>query len=66
MKQSEIKEGKMYSDGKTARVVLTTWNLWGEFDYISSVDNFMARKWCTAARFARWAKFECQVVLELE
>ena len=64
MKQSEIKEGKMYSDGKTARVLLRMF--WDEVSYVTSRGNFTWEKRCTPAAFARWAKFECTVVLELE
>ena len=63
MKQSEIKEGKMYSDGKTARVVLC---IWLRTDYASSVDNFRDSRQCAVRAFARWAKYECEVVLEVE
>jgi hypothetical protein len=63
MKPGEIEKGKLYSDGKSARVVICVYRS-GTMYYASSTDNFMEDRCCTLKRFARWAKYPC--VFELQ
>ncbi len=62
MRIDKIKRGRVYSDGKTARMV--TFLAYRTAAYVEIPNGRTTT--CFIDTFARWAKFECQVVLELE
>jgi hypothetical protein len=67
MRPHQIKKGEMYSDGKEVRTVISVVNWHGRrLGYASSVDNFVRERFTELGSFAHWAKFPCELSLELE
>lgn len=68
MKLYQIKKGEMYSDGKEVRTVISIvrWLSGKRIGYASSDDNFVRERFTEWGSFAHWAKFPCELSLELE